>query len=372
MGIIHRNKAKTSPVDRQLRRLYGYNALGNSSLAGAAWVLLLVSQGYSLVQVGLAETVFHLVSITAEVPSGVFADVAGRKKALMVSCLMSILSALTRGLLDGFFWVCVSIGFSALSYNFASGSDAALAYDSLLEAGCPDRYEGYVSRQTVIYRVFGGLATLGAGLAVMMGNRTAQLLSAAVHLIQLALAASLQENAVVKDNKGALKARVAETARESLAFLKGNRTVAMLILRNTLVGAVDVLLLFFLQAKLPMTGIPDGLLGPLLFIMSMGGVLGAKAAEKAGGVRFGALFALCMGLVLAGLLAEFTGVWWIMTLGGFAAAFADDLIQIRADIAVNERVPAPQRATLLSVNSLCFSLVMIVLSPLAGQLFTVV
>ena len=66
---------------KQLRKLYAFNALGNLSIAGAAWVLLLVTQGYSLIQVGIAETVFHLVSITCEVPSGVFADVFGRKRA---------------------------------------------------------------------------------------------------------------------------------------------------------------------------------------------------------------------------------------------------------------------------------------------------
>ncbi|MBR1584591.1 MAG: hypothetical protein IJ662_03525 [Clostridia bacterium] len=59
-----------------------------------------------------------------------------------------------------------------------------------------------------------------------------------------------------------------------------------------------------------------------------------------------------------------------MTLGGFLAAFADDLIQIRADVELNALVPPAQRATLISVNSLCFSLVMIVLSPLAGWIFS--
>lgn len=359
-----------SIIDRQLNKLYGYNALGNLSIAGAAWVLLLVTQGYSLVQVGLAETVFHLVSILAEVPSGVFADVAGRRKAMMVACAMGLLSALTRAWLDGFFWVCVSIGFSALSYNFASGSDGALAYDSLLEAGCPERYDGYVSRQTVIYRVCNGLATLGAGLAVMMGNRRAQLLGAAIHLAQLILAATLRENAVVQAGRGDFVARVRECCKESLRFLRGNAAVAALILRNALVGAVDVLLLFFLQAKLPMAGVADGWLGPLLFLMSMGGVLGARLSRRAGRLRFGRLFALCLGLALLGLLAEFTGAWWAMTLGGFLTAFADDLIQIRADVELNARVPAAQRATLLSVNSLCFSLVMICMSPLAGWLFS--
>ena len=84
-------------VRSQLRRLYYSNFIGNASIAGAAWVLLLVSDGYSLIQVGLAETVFHIVSLSCEIPSGVFADVFGRKKSLIVSCLCAVMSAVVRG-----------------------------------------------------------------------------------------------------------------------------------------------------------------------------------------------------------------------------------------------------------------------------------
>lgn len=72
---------------KQLNKLYQNNFLFNISIAGAAWVLLLVSRGFSLVQVGIAETVFHAVSIICEIPSGMFADVIGRKKSLLLSCV---------------------------------------------------------------------------------------------------------------------------------------------------------------------------------------------------------------------------------------------------------------------------------------------
>lgn len=354
----------------QLRRLYTSNFLSNISIAGAAWVLLLVSDGYSLIQVGLAETVFHIVSLTCEIPSGVFADVFGRKKSLIVSCLCSIMSAAVRGFLPGFGCVLVSIAFSALSYNFASGSDSALAYDSLLEADRADKYDGYISKQTIIYRISNGIATLLAGVAVIMGNRNAQILSIGLSLINLIVLAGLRENAVINEKKKiSVMQRVKNTYKGAFGFIRGNRKVAGLIFRNAIVGAIDVLLLFFLQAKLPMTGIPSWSLGPLLFIMSMGGVIGARFARKDRG-SLSKLFVICMVMALAGLATEFTGVWYLMTLGGFLTAFADDLLQIRSDIALNNMIPAEQRATLISVNSFCFSVIMIFMSPLAGWVFS--
>ena len=83
-------------IKKQLRRLYAYKLLGNLSIAGAAWVLLLISQGFTIFEVGPFETVFHAVSLMAEIPSGMFADVFGRKKSLLLSCICSIISSLVR------------------------------------------------------------------------------------------------------------------------------------------------------------------------------------------------------------------------------------------------------------------------------------
>ena len=174
----------------------------------------------------------------------------------------------------------------------------------------------------------------------------------------------------MKKTGDSLGKRIKDVYKGSLNFLKGNKKVAGLIFRNALVGGIDVLLLFFLQAKLPMTGIPDWTLGPLLFIMSMGGILGALAARKVKKTTLVKLFIFCISLALIGLVSEFTGIWYVMTLGGFLTAFADDLIQIRSDIALNQMVPPEQRATLMSVNSFCFSVLMIFMSPLAGFVFS--
>ena len=358
-------------IKNQLQRLYLSNFISNISIAGAAWVLLLVNDGYSLIQVGIAETVFHIVSLSFEIPSGVIADTIGRKKSLLMSSFAALMSAVVRGFLPGFGFVLLSIAFSALSYNFASGSDSALAYDSLLEEKRENEYDRYISNQTVIYRISNGIATLAAGLAVILGNTKAQIISMGLSLINILILSGLKENLVITRKKNvSLSKRFKDTYQGAFRFLKGNTRVAGLIFRNALVGAVDVLLLFFMQAKLPMTGIPEWSLGPLLFIMSLGGILGAKLSSGSGRYSLKKLFFICITIALSGLLTEFTGIWYLMTLGGFLTSFADDLLQIRSDIELNSMVPAEQRATLISVNSFCFSVVMIFMSPLAGWVFS--
>lgn len=60
-----------------------------------------------------------------------------------------------------------------------------------------------------------------------------------------------------------------------------------------------------------------------------------------------------------------------MCLCGFAAAVMDDWLEVRTDAVLNALVPSAQRATLISVSSLCFSLVMLILSPLMGHVFSI-
>ena len=67
--------------------------LGQVSLTGA-WVAILAARGFSLVEIGVAETAFHIVSLIFEIPSGVLADVFGRKRMLIVSTIMAIISDL--------------------------------------------------------------------------------------------------------------------------------------------------------------------------------------------------------------------------------------------------------------------------------------
>lgn len=107
-------------IKNQIRVLYLSLIFGNLSLTGA-WVAILSARGYSLVEIGIAETVFHITSLLFEIPSGVFADVFGRKKMLMVGSFMRLMGNIIMICSRNFYTVCLSMAFQALSYNFVSG-----------------------------------------------------------------------------------------------------------------------------------------------------------------------------------------------------------------------------------------------------------
>ena len=52
-------------IQKQITRLYLSTVLGSLSLTGA-WVAILAARGYTLVEIGFAETVFHITSLILE------------------------------------------------------------------------------------------------------------------------------------------------------------------------------------------------------------------------------------------------------------------------------------------------------------------
>jgi len=114
------------PQSRTLQAFYAFVAFRWLRLTGALWVLYLLHVGWSLWQVGIAEAAFHAVSFAAGVPTGIFADRAGRRRSLL-------LGLLALGTL--------AIGFGALGSSFIGGADQALLHD--LSRGLPEGSQAF-------------------------------------------------------------------------------------------------------------------------------------------------------------------------------------------------------------------------------------
>lgn len=387
---MSKNKKKNTinkfTCDKQIKTLYTSSIIGGLSITGA-WVAILASRGYSLVQIGIAETVFHITSLLFEIPSGVLADVFGRKRMLLVSTILNMIGCSVMIGSDNLIHVCIAMAFFAGNYNFASGTGDALAYDSLKLADRQSEYAKYESNQLIIYRLSEGISTLCAGVALMIGYRLAYSTSLVNGVIQLLILQTLievrgdeNENQEEKQEEqqeqnhqqiaGSIKSELIKCFLESIAFLKSAKKAVFLMFCNSFVGAIDILLLFFLQAKLLESGIPHMLLGAALFVMQSGGIIGAKIIFLLQKMKYRNIAVMAALLVVFGVALSASGITVIMVLGGFIAALGDDALQVRTNAKLQDMFPSEQRATLISVESFTFSVIMILLSPLAGLFFS--
>ena len=282
-------------IKRQINKLYTLTTVSYFRIAGASWVALLALRGFSLLQIGILESIFHIASSCFEIPSGVVADVFGRKRTLALSKLVSVLSCLAMILSDNFGTVAFAIAFSALSYNLESGTIEALAYDSLKSVKQEEKYNRYASTEMMLYRITSSTATLCAGFALWLGYKKAYAIDIFFGMIALGIVCSLREisgftgaddkpknsqtdehnkeqmseekqermNEEETDQKNIQNIRISERLQnvitESWRFMKSNRKARGIMIVNALIGAVSTLVLFFPAGKAATGGIERGI-----------------------------------------------------------------------------------------------------------------
>lgn len=360
------------PLSRQKACLLLLEWCAGFRPAGSAWVLLLALRGFSTVEIGLAEGIFHMVSLCCELPSGLLADLLGRRRTLAAGQAMFVLSALLMATSEGIGGVCLSLAVSALGYNLQSGTREAITYESMLLAGQESGYLTFSSLQNGVFRFSGGGAMLLAGGTVLLGWRTAYLLDAGIGLAGLAAALALAEPAgnAPAASLRSLPAALWETAMGAWTFLRTDRTAVRVMLVNALVGASATLTRFFLQQRVEAAVDTPALLGPALCALDLGGGLAGLLAGPLDRMRYGKAAALTgAGAALCALAARGSFLP-VLIAAGLLAGLLDDSLQLVSDKRLNDRFPSAQRATLVSVSSMAFSLFMIPLSPVFGWWFS--
>lgn len=365
-------------IRSQLLKLYLFQLITAFRVTDAIWVFLLIQRGFSLAQVGIAEGVFHLVSFLCEVPSGMFADLLGRKRTLVCSGIMIAAGCAFMLGIDNFTGVLLSMIVNALSYNLMSGTEQALTYDSLLMVNQADRYISVSSRQNVIYRVIFAISGLSSMWAVTVGWQACYLLSAALGVASSIVASVMTEPLVTEVQKNRsheplsqLPHRLAVHFKQSFSFLWKNPRATCIMLSTAGVSTANYITLMLLQDYLPAIGLPAGAIGiPLLLIDligSAGVALAPRAARKHSCFVLAMICAVCAG---GGTLCAAVGLIPLSIAGTAFAALFDGMLDTVSETALNDTFPSDQRATLVSVVSMLYSLLMIAASPLSGAVST--
>lgn len=349
-----------------------YEALRGFRVAGAIWVILLLGRGFSLAEVGLAEGVFHTVSFLCEVPSGMLADLMGRRRTLICSGLVTALAGITMALSTDWPGICLAMGLEAFGFNLSSGTVEAISYDSLVQAGDPADFVKWDSRQYSVYSVFQALACLASFVTVRIGFRGAYLAAAAIGVCAALAAGRLAEPVATQAQARRTHIPLCQWPRKlwnhtllNVHFLLEHRRLAAKMLCISLVSAAGYLMQMFWQQHLVGAGLPAAWVGTPLFLLMLLDVAGAMLARKLPG-RLRTVF-LWLGLPVAACTA-LAGLPWVLPslLCAGAAALLESAFLVRASSLMQPFYPSDSRATLTSVDSMMYSLCMVPLSPLAG------
>lgn len=362
-------------IKKQLRRLNAFGLSACLRIPDAVWVVLLAARGFSLWQIGLAEGIFHVVSLLCEIPSGMAADLMGRRRSLAAAGICGMASALLMAFSTGFFGVCLSMAFSALACSFISGSDEALLYDSLLQAGSREKYLSASARYSQMQNLGSMLSNAASLLAGVLSYVGFYLLDAAVCLVRTLTALSLTEPIVTENQANrtehpfqGLGRRFQEHITEVADFLRAYPRAAVIMLADGLMCLPGFLTLMFLQQRLSELGLSAMWLGLPVMCISLSRMAGVAVGGRLRPKRLRILYAVCAMLVGAGTIFAGAAPMLPAVLGAMVAAGSMDAWMLHLQKHLNGLFPSDRRATLVSVNAMAYSVLMVLASPLVGWL----
>ena len=330
------------------------------------WILFFIQNGLSLLQIGLLESIFHGTSLLCEIPSGMLADRFSYKTNLYLARLSSIGSSILILFGQGNFWIyAIAMMVNAWSYNFDSGTSTAFLFDSAVEAGQKDRYLQISSFLSGVAEVTRTLGTVVAGFLIHGALAWTYYIAIGLSLISILLIFLMKEPESKSDERSHLTLkRILEVVKQEWQE-KPVLFYGMLIYQ--LVGTVMCMFYFYYQQKI--SDLASWQVSLIMLIGSGFNLLAVYLASQIGkkwnsNQVFPILVALTgLALFLVGLKTPFAYLSVYLLTNALYAVYQpiyyNDL---------QAYLPSSVRATMLSINSMMFSLSMIVIFPLTGWL----
>ena len=370
-----------SSIKRNIPLNYLFVFFSNLNLTHGIWMIFLAARGFSLFQLGILESVFHITSFLMEVPTGIVADIWGRKTSRFWGRVL-LLGSLGMMYFAVDFWLQL-LGFiiTALGYNLESGAGEALVYDSLKASGEEETFMKVKGVQELLFQLSFILAFLAGGyLAVTSYGRTFGI-SGLFVVVSLITVLFFREVRVKKQKtksipgeggppEGFLRLAVKSVKEQSLGSLrvmKKEPKIAFLLLFSELIFVFYTTEFFYLQNYWKSTGLNEWDIGIIYAVQcGVAGITGlfAPRIEKKLGER---------GILLAGPVFLSLGLWGVAITPWsafffIASGFLEGILQVTISDYVNRLIPSEYRATILSLQSMFFSMGMIILFPLMGFL----
>ena len=332
--------------------------------------LFYVASQVPLEQFAIIMSVFALSILILEIPSGVVADLLGKKKTLLLSRAMYIVEIFLIAFYSGFLVFLVAKIISGIGVSLSSGTSSAMLYDTLKKQGREKKHKQISGSMMTITNVSMAFVFIVGGILFSINSKLPAIASLPLISLGFILTFFLEEPYKTK-----IKLTFSNSfkhLKESLIYFKNSDYVKYIALFSLFTSAAISITLSLSSAYLEAIFIPLALIGTIAFVSSMITAFSSKKAHKIEPIlgerkslRLVQILVV-LGLFLMALMVKFFGVifyLFIPFVAGFFGVIMGDYI--------NTHINTSHRATLLSVTNLFSNLGIFILFPIIGYLIKI-
>lgn len=343
---------------------YIYKFFSAFDITSAIWVLYLGFKGMTLAQIGLLEGIFHITGFISEIPTGALADLFGRKKIIIIGRITSLISAIIMLFSNSFMGFAIGFILSAWGYNLNSGSEEALIYDTLKKLDREEEFLKVNGKINLIIEVSQGLAVFIGGILSQIDFSISYITAVVIGSISLVLSTRFIEVDVIRKENQSIN--IINHLKQSIDIVKNNKRLLNILIFFPLIYTFSAIVYFYGQQlfnDMEYSRISISII--FLFngiFSSLGAILSSKIYKKyksLGWIMISisiSVFTIFMGIGKGNLsIVFFLGI-----------GFLTSILQPISSNLINSMVESNQRATIISVESMFYSIMMIILFPICG------
>lgn len=350
-----------------IRKLYAFSFLQMTLFPMAIITLFWKDRiGLSLTEILLLQGILSVVMVVMEYPSGYISDRIGYRVSLTLAALLGMVGWGIYTVATSFAHIMIAEMLLGISLAFISGSDSAMLYETLKQAGSEQHYARHQGRMSGYGQGGEALGAVFAGVLYATAPLLPFFLQIGVWFLALLLTRSMIEpQREISPHSGHLVEAV-RTAR--YAFVE-NKQLRYTILLNSLLGLASFYPVWLIQPYMQHAGVPLTWFGPVWSGANLTVAFFALISHRVSGYlgdRFMVLLFLLLiavgyiGLGTVGGLWGFLSYYLLTTMRGLRGPMMLNLTQ--------KECPSANRAGILSLQSLCFRLLFVCTGPLVGML----
>lgn len=327
-------------------------------------VLFFQDNGLNMTQIMSLQACYSASLALTEIPSGYAADLLGRKKTLILGCVLAFLGFTLFSISYTFLGFLVAEVLLGVGNSFISGADTALMYDSLLEVKAEKKFLKYEGRSISIGNFSEAFAGIIGGSLAAISFRYPAYAQVIISFFILPFAFSLREPKIQQNRIQRSWKSILEVLDFSLRTSKVLRTH---ILYSSGIGMGTLMMAWLAQPFLKELGVEMKHYGILWALLNV--VVGLVAYQAH---RIENRFSELQSLFLVGFICVFGYLFMSFNINGMGfgvllifyanRGYATPLLRNH----INKHTPSNVRATVMSIRSLIIRMSFALIAPCIG------
>lgn len=349
-------------------KFYIYQALYGFSLVTPILIIFYLANNVNYFQLGTIEAINLIAVILFEIPSGVFADLVGRKFALSLGLILMGLEYALIGYGANYIAFLIAAFLGGIGGSMLSGAEDSLLYDTLKKIGREKEFKKINGRGIAIFYFSVVIASLIGSLIYVRDNTLGFYLNCLIFTIGGLFVLTMKEVQLGND-KFNLKNQFKHIKDSVKFFFKSKKIVWFTLFSIISGGFISLFHNMLIQPYFQWIGYDVAIFGVLVagifLIRSLVSLFSHKVEEKIGEKVSLYLIIISQSLLFIAM-AYFNALWLIVLVVLIYSIWSYQ--EVIMENYLHENMNSKQRATLSSINSFFDSIIKIVAFLLFGYL----